>query len=65
MNWFEKWMLIRTLKKIISQGGQETKITSLYHMILVIARHEYNEDNDVTVKAFLDDCYNGAKERDW
>jgi len=64
MNWFEKWMLIRTIKKIVKQGNQYTKISALYHMILTLSRAEYTEDNDMTLKMFLTDCFNNGLKED-
>ena len=57
LNWFEQWMLTRTIKKLVRQGGQDRKITMLYGMITYYARNEYREDNKITLDHYLREIF--------
>ena len=53
----EKWVLKRSIKKAVLQGGQDVKIIDLYSMIIKAARNEYTEDNNETIANFLRDLH--------
>ena len=57
LNWFEQWILKRSIRKIVRQGGQHRKIKMLYSMITYYAREEYREDNKITVDDFLREIF--------
>lgn len=60
LNKFEKWLLRRLLKKIMIQGDQTTKVVSLFTEIRKAAENEFSEDNDVTLRSWLLECFNHA-----
>jgi len=58
MNWFEKWFLKSVFKKQVRQGYfHHSNIIELYTMINDAARDEFHEDNDATLKHFLQECF--------
>jgi len=60
LNWFERYMLKRTIRKMVLQGRHEEKILTLYSMITCYARSEYTEDNKVTLDHFLRELFEEA-----
>lgn len=57
LNWFEKWMLRGIAKKLSRQGGQNPKIQEYYSYMVKAARKEYTEDNDTTLRHYLEEMH--------
>lgn len=58
MNKFERWFLQKILRKQIAQGYCQTEnIVELYSMIREATKKEFYEDNDVTISAYLQECF--------
>ena len=54
LNWFEKWLLKRTFKKVVKQGFyHDIHITNLYNMIREATHNEFTEDNTITLDSNL------------
>lgn len=48
-------------KKYVAQGHNHThRITELYKMIHEAARNEFTEDSDVSLNAFLKECFDNS-----
>jgi len=61
MNWFEKWFLKQVFKKQVKQSFfHYANIIELYTMIGNVARDEFHEDNDPTLKQFLKECFDSS-----
>jgi len=60
MNWFEKWMLKRILRKTVVQGGHKERINNIYSMIISAAQEQFTEDNNPTLRSFLEECQHDA-----
>lgn len=56
------WLLPKICRYLVIQGCQhETKIARYYETMQTAARERFYEDNDVTLKAFLTNCFNKHK----
>jgi len=60
LNWFERWMLARTIKKLVHQGQHHSKMLMLYGLITHLARDEFTEDNKITLDHFLRETFEEA-----
>jgi len=54
---FENWILNRIIKKTVLQGNQDKKIQDLYGSIIVAAKEQYTEDNDTSLRTYLEDMH--------
>lgn len=62
MNFIEKWLLIKLLKRIVRQGNHRRRIIDFYRLLVFAARREFTEDNKPTLDGFLKDCNDEALE---
>lgn len=63
MNRLDQWLLKRICKKLVKQGPKhKSRIAQYYKIMADAARQEFYEDNEPTLKGFLDECYEGALE---
>jgi hypothetical protein len=57
LNWFEKWILKGIAKKLVKQGGQDLKVQTYYSYIISAAKNEYIEDNDTSLRSYLEEMH--------
>lgn len=61
MNWFERWMLRRILKKLIVQGYRwDGNVTDVLREINSAYERTFYEDNYYTRVANLQECFDNA-----
>ena len=61
LNWFEKFIIERALRKIVIQGNSHhLRITEFYRMMTRAARIQFNEDNKPTLDQFLVECHRNS-----
>ena len=59
---FEKWMLQRIVRRIVTQSSwHEANIVYYYWVMEKAAMGQFNEANDPTLESFLDECQNKAR----
>ena len=57
LNFFEKLMLRRILKKTVKQGNHKYKIKGVLFELMLEARTEFCEDDNITFKNFMKSLY--------
>lgn len=63
MNPIVEYILKRICKRLVRQGpDHKANIIQYYLFLKEAVQNEFSEDNDVTLNAFLDDCYKNASE---
>jgi hypothetical protein len=57
------WLLRRLCRKLVKQGYyHKTNITQYFRIMYQAAMVEFTEDNKPTLDAFLQECFDDAKE---
>jgi hypothetical protein len=58
LNRFESWFLKRICKKVVTQSSRHReRITAYYQMLYDAAKDEFTEDDEATLKYFLNGCH--------
>ena len=58
MNWFERWILKRIFRKMVTQGAfHQRRIEYLYKMIREACEDEFTEETEPSLDAFLFECF--------
>jgi len=61
MNWLERWLLKRLVRRLVLQGpSHQGYIIEYYKTIIDAARLEFSEDNEPTLLDFLEECHTRA-----
>lgn len=55
LNWFERWMLRRTLAKAVKQGDHMRNIGGICDELVIATRDQFTEDNKSTIDSLLRD----------
>ena len=56
MNWFDKWFLKKLTKKITIQSSQhQENIQEYYSYIIEAAQKVFTEDNDHSLRSFMEE----------
>jgi hypothetical protein len=66
MNKFEHWWMKRIIRReVIQDYLHKERISYLYEIIYDACRDEFNEDNEVMLKSFLQDCFDDAAKKNF
>ena len=60
MTRFQKWILLKIVKKVVIQGDHRRRIIEFYSFLIDAARREFTEDNKPTLNNFLEECHREA-----
>ena len=64
MNTFERWFLRRIIAKAVTQGPDHaSNVIDIYRLVYSACRHEFAEDNNVTINDFLAECFRASKDK--
>ncbi len=56
----ENWFVKRKIENVVMQGNQDIKIETFFEQIIQSASDEYTEDNNITLRYFLEERFNNA-----